>query len=226
LNVTGEHILDSLRQVAAERAARAAQPGLGERLVLVKAFQHARFAKSYSDLLANPRYAGAARFFLDDLYGPLDFSERDEQFQRIVPSLTRLFPQDIVDTVSDLAALHALSEKLDSAMARALTSSELTEVQYAAAWRKVGQPEARDRQIRLMVSVGLALERYTNRALVRQSLRLMRGPARAAGLGVLQQFLERGFDTFRAMHGAEEFLALIFQREQAISSNLFGLNGG
>lgn len=222
MNATGECILDSLRQVAAERLTRAADPLLAERVVLVKAFQHARFLESYADLLSNPRYAGAARFFLDDLYGPSDFSVRDQQFQRIVPSLIRLFPQEIVETVADLAALHALSEELDSAMAHALLSSELGKEQYATAWRAVGQSEARERQIRLMVSVGHALDRYTHRSLLKQSLRLMRVPAQAAGLGTLQKFLERGFDTFRAMRGAEGFLDLISQRERAIASALFG----
>jgi hypothetical protein len=49
----------------------------------------------------------------------------------------------------------------------------------------------------------------------------MRGPARAAGLGSLQTFLERGFDTFGAMNGASEFLTLIEQRERALMQALF-----
>ena len=38
--------------------------------------------------------------------------------------------------------------------------------------------------------------------MLRNSLRLMRGPAQVAGLGDLQAFLESGFETFRAMRGA------------------------
>ena len=57
-----------------------------------------------------------------------------------------------------------------------------------------------------MLAVGSALDRYTRNPLLRASLRLMRGPAAAAGLGALQGFLERGFDTFREMRGAREFL--------------------
>ncbi len=60
----------------------------------------------------------AARFFLDDLYGPEDFTRRDEQFARVVPGLVRLFPQEIVGTVISLGELHALSEQFDTAMAR------------------------------------------------------------------------------------------------------------
>jgi hypothetical protein len=50
---------------------------------------------------------------------------------------------------------------------------------------------------------------------------LMRGPARAAGLADLQTFLERGFDTFRAMKGAEQFLAWVAQRERTLVATLF-----
>ena len=50
----------------------------------------------------------------------------------------------------------------------------------------------------------------------------MRGPAAAAGLGALQGFLERGFDTFREMGGAREFLAVIANRERALAAALFG----
>ena len=177
-------------------------------------------------MLTDPRYAGAARFFLEDLYGPADFSDRDAQFARIVPALVRLFPQEIVETVADLAALHALSEQLDTAMARAAQQSPLDADEYADAWRAVGQAPGRERQIQLMMAVGRALDRYTRSLLLRQSLRVMRRPAKAAGLGALQQFLERGFDTFRAMRGADAFLSLIAERERNLTRMLFsGANG-
>lgn len=221
LNSTGLGILEALQQVAAERAARVATPGLQARVAAVKVFQHARFEKGYADVLSDPRYAGAARFFLEDLYGPTDFSDRDAQFARIVPTLVRLFPQEIVSTVADLAQLHALSERLDSAMARAAWGFPLDRNRYAEAWRAVGEPGARLRQVDLMVAVGQALDTYTRSILLRQSLRVMRRPAQAAGLGALQRFLERGFDTFRAMKGAQDFLALIAVREQRLADQLF-----
>jgi len=49
----------------------------------------------------------------------------------------------------------------------------------------------------------------------------MRTPARIAGLGELQRMLESGFDTFRAMHGADEFIATIESRERALAADLF-----
>jgi hypothetical protein len=59
-------------------------------------------------------------------------------------------------------------------------------------------------------------------------LKMMRGPASAAGLHSLQRFLESGFDTFssvtRRKGGAEQFLSTIRQREQHLMDLLFDGN--
>lgn len=216
-----ESLLTELRAVDAERARRAADPELAARVQALKAYQQKRFAATYADLLANPRYEAATRFFLHELYGPGDYRQRDAQFARVVPALTRLFPPEVVDTVAKLARLHALSERLDTRMGEHLMSPDITAQEYAIAWRACGDPEARQQQIALTVVIGDSLDKLTRRPLLRQSLRLMRGPAHIAGLGALQSFLESGFDTFRAMRGAAEFLSTVRQREDTLALALF-----
>ncbi len=217
----GQQILSSLGRVSDQRARRQADAALGQGVQAVKSHQHRRFEHTYADMLRHPQYARAARFFLDDLYGPGDFTQRDDQFARIVPPLVRLFPREIVQTVVSLAELHALSEELDSAMAQALQGQPLDNAHYAQAWRRVGRAADRERQIALMLEVGGALDRYTRKPLLRHSLRLMRGPAQAAGLGALQQFLETGFDTFRGMPAPKHLLDNIAARERALAAQLF-----
>jgi hypothetical protein len=219
---SGTLILTHLGAVRVERAARAADAAFAERVLHLKRYQQLRFEKTYADLLIHPRFAGASRFFLDDLYGPNDFTQRDAQFARIVPALVRLFPAEVVTTVATLSALHALSEQLDSEMARNIGVVPLTASAYIDAWRATGQSANRERQIHLMLEVGHALDVYTHRPLLRHSLRAMRIPARAAGMAALQSFLERGFETFRALNGAGEFLSQIGERERAVAAGLFG----
>ena len=221
MNIQAQAILELLRQVDAQRALRAADPVLAARVLAVKHYQHERFQHSYADLLATPRYAKAARFFLEELYGPEDFTRRDTQFKRVVPALVRLFPQDVVLTVHTLGELHALSETLDTAMGRVVPPGPVGLAAYAAAWQQVGRPDDREAQIMLMRRVADALDVYTRNPLLRHSLRLMRGPARLAGLGELQGFLESGFDTFGAMRGAQDFLDTVVARERAIAAWLF-----
>lgn len=216
----GQAILDALARVEQERIKRAAHPDLAARTLQLKTLQQDRFRRAYADLLAAPRYAGAARFFLDELYGPRDFTKRDAQFQRIVRPLVKLFPCEVVDTVLQLALLHALSEQLDTRMAEQLLPGFGPE-DYVRAWIAVGEPAAREQQIQLTLKVGRALDVYTRKPMLRGMLRLMRGPASAAGLSELQQFLECGFDTFREMRGAGHFLASIESREQEWARQLF-----
>ena len=222
-----QSILEQLHAVSEQRALRAMDPQLDARVQAVKHFQHARFERTYADLLADPRYGKAARFFLDELYGPRDFTRRDTQFARVIPALVRMFPKEIVLTVRALAELHGLSEVLDSATGRALhEEGPLSAQRYGEAWRAVGREADRERQVMLTRQVGMALDAYTRNPLLRHSLRLMRGPARAAGLSELQKFLELGFDTFREMHGAKPFLDIIVAREMAHARELFGTSEG
>jgi hypothetical protein len=221
MNMQVQAILDLLRRVDAQRALRAADPSLHDRVQAVKHYQHERFQHTYADLLATPRYAKATRFFLEELYGPMDFTRRDTQFKRVVPGLVRLFPKEVVLTVQTLGELHALSEELDTAMARAVPAGPVELSAYIRAWQAVGRPADREAQIMLMRRVADALDVYTRNPLLRHSLRLMRTPARLAGLPELQAFLEAGFDTFGAMHGAQEFLDTVVQRERALAAWLF-----
>ena len=219
-------ILQPLVQVARERALREGDAALSARVTALKAYQQARFRRTYADLLASPRHGAAARFFLDELYGGTDFSQRDAQFARIVPALTRMFPADTVQTVVRLAQLHALTETLDTTMGRQLSALPIDAAAYVSAWQAVGAAAQREQQIALTLQAGQDLDGLTRRPMLAATLRMMRGPARAAGLAQLQQFLENGFNTFRSMRGADEFLACVAARERALCAALFNPAAG
>ena len=198
-------------------------PGLGAKVEAVKRYQQRRFAHTYADLLSNERYGKAASFFLNELYGPQDFTRRDAQFLRVVPALVRLFPADVVGAVCDLAELHELSESLDTQMGLKLTQAdeEVGAQQYVFAWQACGHAAERERQISLTIQLGNSLDQLTRKPVLRHSLRMMRGPARAAGLAELQHLLETGFDAFKKMRGAYEFLQLIETRERNLAAAIF-----
>jgi hypothetical protein len=207
------NILDRLGSVNAIRSRQSADPTLSMRVQALKAYQQQQFRDRYRDLLTNVRYQKATHFFLEDLYGPGDFSSRDTQFARVVPALVRLFPEAVVDAVLLLGELHALSEELDDVMARTQLQPVITEADYVLAWRLLDQSDSRQHQLNLALELGSRLDRLTRSRLLGQSLRWMRPAARAAGLEQLQQFLERGLEGFLAMRGSEEFLATIQYRE-------------
>jgi hypothetical protein len=222
-----QKIRKAVTAVSLLRQAVDADPSLRSALVHVKRVQSRRFAGTYSDLLGGGRYAAAARFFLEELYSDKDYAERDAQFARIAGAIQKLFPAPVADTAVALAQLHALTEDLDQAMARAWLASNhgLADAQhYVNAWRKVGRRADRESQLTVVLDIGAQMARFTRTPGLRMMLKMMRGPAVAAGLGSLQGFLESGFDTFAGMArggGADGFLGTIEARETQLIAMLF-----
>jgi len=221
-------VREGIARVRALRDAARADPVLAQDRLLVRAWQADRLARTYPDLLSSPRYGPAAEFFLSDLYGPKDFSARDEEVARIIPTMARMLPGSALETIALAVELDALAEGLDQQVAVALRrlqpgarALEISEASYAKAYRAASSTAERERQIWLTGRIGTALDRLARKPLISGALRLMEGPAHAAGLGALHDFLARGFAAFRDMRGADEFLAVIGARETRINARLF-----
>jgi hypothetical protein len=227
---TAETIRQAVAEVQRLREESRSLPDVGMSVLHLKRFQARRFAGTYADLLASPAYGAAARFFLEELYGDRDYRERDAQFARIAGTVEKLFPKDVAHTAGALARLHALTESLDHAMARAAPFADAGDVSgyvsgYVRAWKAAGRREDRRMQLEAVVDLGTEMTRLTRLPGLRMMLKMMRGPAAAAGLKSLQLFLESGFDTFssvaRHKGGAEQFLGTIRAREQQLMDLLF-----
>jgi hypothetical protein len=222
-------IRNAVAQVTLLRQAVLADPALATALRQVKRVQSRRFSGTYADLLAEGPYAAAAGFFLTELYSDKDYADRDAQFARIAGAIERFFPQQVTGTAVALAELHAATEDLDQAMAvewLAQARSGTSDAEsYTLAWRGVGRRGDRESQLQVVLGIGEQMARLTRTPGLRVMLKMMRGPAAAAGLASLQGFLETGFDTFAAMArrrgAAEEFLGIVGERETALLSLLF-----
>ncbi len=223
MDPAASRIREAMQAVSLLRLSRAGQPSLEQACLEVKRFQAQRFKASYADLLHNPRYRGAAAFFLQELYGEQDYAQRDQQFARIASTIARLFPQAVVDTAASLAEVHALTEQLDDSMARQwlAVATPKPYARYIACWRMVANRQARLRQLEVVLQLGRELDRLTRMRGLRSLLKMMRAPAAAAGLSSLQVFLEAGFQAFADMKGASEFLTLIETRESDWIAALF-----
>lgn len=218
-----ERIRAQLARVAHLRE-RADVSGMATAVHEIKQLQARRFRATYSDFLRDPCHAPATAFFLEELYGEHDFSLRDQQFARIASAIERLFPEAVAELAVDLAETHALTETLDHEMAVHWLECPADggyADRYVQSWRQTGARVQRERQLKVVLHMGRELQRLTRMKSLLVALRLMRGPAQAAGLAALQQFLERGFAAFAAMGDARAFLAAIGERELRWIDRLF-----
>ena len=205
--------------VVADKAVAALLPAL-------RHWQAQRLARTYADLQADERYADAAKFFLSDLYGEADFAARDRQARKAYPLVAKALPKAALAPITDALELHELSAELDQKLSEVLVGElgvkgRITDALYAEGYRLCRNRAKRLRQVDLIVSVGRDLDRVVGKPVIYGMLVLARKPARSAGFGELQDFLERGFVAFRRMGGAATFLKTIEQRETLILERLF-----
>jgi hypothetical protein len=199
-------------------------PQFATRLGELRSWQAARLARTYRDLRAQPRYVAALDFFLSDLYGPANLTRRDQDLMRAWRYLRRALPASALEGLGRAIELEVLTAELDHSMVAELAPGEIDEARYAKAYRAVGARESRQHQIDLVIGAGEQLERTVRRPMLGTVLRAAHGPAHAAGFGVLQDFLERGYEAFRCLDDARELLDAIRERETTLMNALFAGN--
>ena len=187
-------------------------------------WQQKRLARTFDDLIQQDAYRPAVNFFLTDLYGGLDFRERDQEMSKVMPVMKRFLPDKVLFIMSEAFELQAVSLEFDMEMAghmERLNIPNLDMDRYGEVYRAGSDKPGRERQILLIRKLGYELDRLVNKPLVNVLVRLLRGPAHAAGFGKLQEFLESGLGSFRALRDVQFFNEAIYQREWNSMQNLF-----
>lgn len=219
---------EHLRQALAdshEMATRIDEPDFPlAQFELLQAWQRQRLANSYRDLINQDRYSAAGEFFLAELYGGLHFRERDQEMERVLPVMIRMLRDDMILVLAEAFELQSLSLNFDMDMTAALQQSgwdELNTHRYGEIYRACGRRSDRERQIELIGHLGMALNELVHHRLVLWLIRTLRGPARAAGFGLLQSFLEQGLRAFQIMGDGTVFIETIWNSEREVMQRLF-----
>jgi len=134
--------------------------------------------------------------------------------------MRRFLPAHLLHATGEAMRLQAVSLEFDFDLAGLLIDVEMIrQPDYSRAYRQHGQWAARREQIELIGSLGELLDDTVRRPMVHRLVRIMRRPAELGGVGLLQQFLERGLNAFARMNGASTFLGIIEAREsQALAA--------
>ncbi|GLQ33482.1 FFLEELY motif protein [Litoribrevibacter albus] len=229
--VSGKHG-ENLRQLLIQNRSRHNQePPKHQQLALqhLMVWQTDRLRNTHQDLFLSDRYQAAAHYFVDELYLSPTAIQRDRDLERVFPTLVKLLPDDTLETVANAIELNILSAELDQQLAnflfidhpeKAICASLITEESYVTAYLKANATELRHRQLNLIEQIGHDLDHLVRFPFISLTLKLIRKPAHKKGLGNLHDFLERGFNTFKALGGAEEFMEIIVQREGQVLDNL------
>lgn len=189
-------------------------------------WQLERLMATFEDLYRHEGYAHAVAFFVSDLYGGLDFRQRDQEMSRVAPVMIRFLPDKALIALAEAFELQAISLEYDVAMANEMQQQGITVLDmasYGEVYRAASDRTGRERQILLISKLGRDLQKLVYKSIVNRLLRLLRGPAHAAGFGNLQEFLENGLASFRALEDADYFVDTIHAREWAAMERLFAM---
>ena len=219
-------ILYDLQRMQDKRPQRFPTEELEPRLRQLRAWQSQRLATTYADLLTEPQFTPAAKFFLSDVYADRDLSQRDQDFQRLHDMLARLLPEHMLRLLKSAIQLNQLSNALDQDLLNAIFSDlgaddGITVELYSKGYRICDNYEARLAQIELLVKILHEVAEGSHLALVGFTLRLARAPARRFGWFELHDFLVRGYTAFKQMHAVDRFVSTIEKREIHILNAIF-----
>ena len=215
------HRVNALRDLAN-------QSGLMPIIHQLQHWQCERLLATHDDLAQQKRYQKAMAFFVDELYGPKDFSQRDADLVRVIPKLAKVLPDKAMNAMDDALSLNALSFDLDMAMAQYLQAhfpgEPINRDNYALAYRNVGRIEDRKHQIDIISHLGDQLADVIRIRGIGMLISLSRRPAKLAGLLALHEFLERGFNAFKALGDVQSFIQPVLVREKSIMQTLLSDN--
>lgn len=191
-------------------------------------WQCERLLVSHADLAQQKRYQKAMAFFVDELYGPKDFSQRDADLARVIPKLAKVLPDKAMNAMDDALALNALSFDLDMEMAQFLKANyshqPIDRHSYAQAYRHVGRIDDRAHQIGIISHLGDQLADVIKIRGIGMLISLSRRPAKLAGVLALHEFLERGFNAFKAIGDVQGFVQPVLAREKNLMGALLDEN--
>jgi hypothetical protein len=190
--------------------------------------QMAYFLPRYDDLRKRPGYDAAIDFVVSDLTGT-GIAERDRDLERVAGFMTRTLPTRALEALTVAMELNARLLEMNLGIAAnlrdALRSGEaISERDYCLASRSAATFEDCRTLIGMTRRAGQSLDRFAHLPLIRGLLHSMRIPARLAGFGDLQAFLEKGFDTFHEVPDIVRFLDDMEERMNGIFSRVFELD--
>lgn len=224
-NTIANSLSEHFEHVLSEHEKRRNDSELSHCLMQLAQWQSERLVKTYDDLINAPRYRQAMLFFKEDMYAPKDFSQRDMEAHKVLPMMKKIVPNKMLSTLSAVMELNALTMDLDHKLAMQLKEQgdieQITEQNYAHAYRECDNYTERQYQIDLLVRLGQQVGRYVKMPYISMTLKMMTGPANVMGLGHLHDFFERGYAGFKKMGDTREFLRYIEQRETKILNNIY-----
>lgn len=187
-------------------------------------FQSNRLRRDFGDLAEIPQYEPVGEFFFNEMYGPRDFSDRDEgarRLQHIIQMLPGVHLHDIEQVLDLLDLTNRLDEGLARQMLAAGTGTDFDEPTYERAYREADNYDARLKQLNLVNVCTYTVFRLSRSQLLGMGLHRSKLLARLAGIEAAHTFLVKGYDAVRGVSDITLFAETVHTRELARLNRIY-----
>lgn len=186
--------------------------------IALQILQSNRLRRDFSDLAAIPMYEPVGEFFFNELYGPRDFSQRDNDARRLQHFL-HIMPGVHLHDVEEILDLLSITADLDDDLTRLLIASgapiTFDEQIYEQLYREANNYDERYRQLELIQNCLWNVFRLSRSHILGMALESSGLLARLAGFEAGHTFLLKGFRALRDVSEIDYFAVTIYNRERA-----------
>lgn len=184
--------------------------------IALQIFQSNRLRRDYRDLSEVPEYEPLGEFFFNEMYGPRDFSQRDQEGRRLHHFLG-ILPGVRLRDLEEVLELLELTYQLDDDLARRMLAADVgtnfDEISYEYFYRLADKYDERFRQLTLVRSSLYNVFQLSRSPILGLALRRSHFVSRLAGIGTVHTFLLRGYEALQNVAAIEHFAETIYQRE-------------
>ncbi len=192
----------------------------------LQTFQSHRLRRDHADLAVEVQYQQIGEFFFQELYGPRDFSARDEQGQRL-RQFVHMAPGLAVRDVEQVLKLLELTNTLDDAVVKRLIALDapldFDEALYERAYRLADNYADRVLQIDLVRDSLYNVYRMARKPLLGAVLQRTQGLAQAVGMNDIHRFLRAGYRAILPVRDIHRFIETICLRERDRLDRIYDL---
>jgi hypothetical protein len=184
---------------------------------ILQSFQSNRLRRDHADLTEEPQYHNIGEFFFEEMYGPHDFSARDEQARRL-QQFVHLAPGLAVGDVQQVLELLDLTNRLDDAVVQCLVNLDapldFDENLYERAYRLADNYDQRVHQLDLIRESLYNVYRMARRPLIGTVLKRTQGLAQTVGMSDIHHFLRMGYEAIQPVRDIHRFVETVGVRER------------
>lgn len=192
-------------------------------------FQSDRLRRDHADLAAEAQYAAIGEFFFNEMYGPRDYTARDDQARRlrqfvhVVPGLTI---RDVEPALQMLDISNQLDELVVDRMIELGVAIPFDEEAYELAYLRSDNYADRVAQLDLMRTALYNVYRTANKPLIKLAIDRTEQLAHVVGMAEIHRFLKHGYHAIQPVRDIYRFVETVYVREKDRLNRIYAVSSG